>query len=238
MGVFFKSFPLNLFFLRLLPGRRDAAFFIAGGFGRLFRRLAMSSPIKSQSSFKCLHCKEKHPCDPRNRGRQHYCRKPECRRASKAASQRKWLGRAENKNYFRGPDNCERMRRWREAHPGYWRRKKSAGEDALQEPCKSQVIEGKELALHGQGFALQEAWFAQPALLVGLIAVVTGNALQEDIAASARRFLDRGRDILGIVPQIRSPQLKSPACRHAQALQRPPGEPHRDLNAHSGGGPG
>jgi hypothetical protein len=76
--------------------------------------------MKSKTTFKCLNCNEKHACDPRNRGRQHYCSKPECRRASKAASQRKCLGRPENQNYFRGTDNCERVRRWREAHPGCW----------------------------------------------------------------------------------------------------------------------
>lgn len=157
----------------------------------------MPSPPRSRpTTFKCLHCKEKHPCDPRNRGRQHYCGKPECRRASKAASQRKWLGRAENENYFRGAEACERVRRWRAAHPGYWRNKKPASGDALQEPCKSQVVENEELVVPVAGTALQETWFAQPALLVGLISVVTGHALQEDIAVSARRFLDRGRDIL------------------------------------------
>jgi hypothetical protein len=35
---------------------------------------------------------------------------------------------------------------------------------------------------------------------VGLISVVTGHALQEDIAASARAFLNRGEDILRTVP--------------------------------------
>lgn len=36
----------------------------------------------------------------------------------------------------------------------------------------------------------------QPALLVVLISVMTGHALQDDIAESARRSLNRGRDIL------------------------------------------
>ena len=49
-----------------------------------------------------LNCNEKHRCDHRNRGRQSYCSKPACRKASKAASQRRWLSRPENENYFRG----------------------------------------------------------------------------------------------------------------------------------------
>ena len=46
---------------------------------------------------------------------------------------------------------------------------------------------------------------AQPALLVGIIAFMTGAALQEDIVLSARSLLDRGEDILRMVP--RSPPI-------------------------------
>jgi hypothetical protein len=37
----------------------------------------------------------------------------------------------------------------------------------------------------------------QPALIIGLIANLTGSTLQDDIAATSRRFIDFGRDILG-----------------------------------------
>ncbi len=37
-------------------------------------------------------------------------------------------------------------------------------------------------------------------MFVGLISVLTGYGLQEDIAASARSFLNRGEDILRMVP--------------------------------------
>ena len=43
---------------------------------------------------------------------------------------------------------------------------------------------------------LQDVCLVQPALLVGIIAVLTGHVQQEDIAASARSFLARGADIL------------------------------------------
>lgn len=128
------------------------------------------------TTFKCLNCNGKHRCDPRNRGRQSYCSKPECRKASKAASQRRWLARPENENYFRGADACERVRRWRAAHPGYWRNKKPAGEVALQEACKPQPVETEQLTAPAPAFALQEALFTQPALLVGLISVVTSQS--------------------------------------------------------------
>jgi len=155
--------------------------------------------MKSKTTFKCLHCNEQHCCDPRNRGRQRYCPKPECRRASKAQSQRQWLSRPENENYFRGTENCERVQLWREAHPGYWRDKTPAVQSALQEPLKSELVEEQYVDPPVLKGTLQEICFLQPALLVGLISVVTGHALQEDIAASARAFLNRGEDILRMV---------------------------------------
>ena len=57
------------------------------------------------------------PADYRNHGRLCYCHKPECRRVAKAQSQRRWLSKPENKNYFRGPENTQRVRAWRECAP-------------------------------------------------------------------------------------------------------------------------
>lgn len=152
--------------------------------------------MPSKSLFKCLSCRQLHSCDSRNRGRQHYCEKPECRKASKAASQKRWTAKSENENYFRGSDNVDRVRRWRAAHPGYWRKKKRRQQDALQETCDGQEPVAKEDANKMSGIALQDLFSAQPALIVGLISVLTGHALQEDIAASARVFQSRGEDIL------------------------------------------
>jgi hypothetical protein len=56
-----------------------------------------------------------------NRHTQRYCAKAKCRKASKAAAQANWLNKAENRSYFRGPENVERVQSWRERHPGYWR---------------------------------------------------------------------------------------------------------------------
>jgi hypothetical protein len=110
------------------------------------------------------------------------------------------VGRTENQNYFRGAENCERVRQWRLAHPGYWRNKGPVPKSALQEPSIPQSSEKQSLATSEIPHALQDPWISQPALLVGLISVVTGHALQEDIAESARVFLNRGRDILRMVP--------------------------------------
>jgi hypothetical protein len=46
--------------------------------------------------------------------------------------------------------------------------------------------------------ALQEVLLMQPAVMVGLISMMTGSALQEDIAATTRALLSKGQDILGV----------------------------------------
>lgn len=160
--------------------------------------------MKSDFTFKCLHCNEIHHPDPRNRRRQRYCSAPDCRRAAKADSQRRWLERPGNENYFRGADNCERVRQWREAHPGYWRRMVPKAFVALQDLSTGQgdgqVVENEGNAPSEPFVALQDIWRSQDALIVGLISMVSGVALQDDIALTIKSVLDRGEDILRMMP--------------------------------------
>ena len=58
---------------------------------------------------KCRHCGQLFRPDPRNLRHQRYCSAKECCRASKAASQRRWLAKAENRDYFRGPEQMARV---------------------------------------------------------------------------------------------------------------------------------
>jgi hypothetical protein len=152
--------------------------------------------MKRQRKRKCLGCGALFRPDPRNVGRQRYCSRAACRQASKAASQRRWLSQPENQDYFRGAEQVARVQRWRDAHPGYWRRSGASRGGALQDDCCAQPIEIKgESALLASN-ALQEVFLAQPAVLIGLIAHLTDSALQEDIARTTRRLLQLGQDIL------------------------------------------
>lgn len=151
-----------------------------------------------RGSCKCLHCGDFFVPDARNRGRQRYCVKPECRRASKAASQRAWQLKPANADYFRGAANVARVQAWRQAHPGYWRRKGQKGSLALQEISKPQPPDNPPPAAQDDALALQDLFRAQPPIIVGLIAQLTGCALQEDIAAMTRTLHSRGRAVLGI----------------------------------------
>lgn len=150
----------------------------------------------------CLFCGELFRADPRNARHQKYCLQPACRKASKAASQRAWLGKADNQDYFRGPENVARVQRWRVAHPGYWRRAKGARRRrpaapvALQDLCPAQAIEMADYSQDVLQPALQDLLLDQPAVLIGFIAQFTGSALQDDICRSTRRLLELGHDIL------------------------------------------
>jgi hypothetical protein len=134
--------------------------------------------------------------DPRNATRQRYCSKPQCRKASKAASQKQWLSKPDNLDYFRGPHNVARVQLWRKAHPGYWRRKPKNTPLALQDPLNQQVTVNTHDSNDFVSFALQDSLISQPAVLVGLISQLTGYALQDDIAMAARRMQQLGNDIL------------------------------------------
>jgi hypothetical protein len=133
--------------------------------------------------------------DARNATRQRYCSKPVCRKKSKAGSQRRWLQKPENRNYFRGAEHVQRVQRWRAAHPGYWRRAQRSPV-ALQDSLITQVAVNAANCHPTPKDALQDLLILQPAVMVGLIAQLTGCALQDDIARAARRMQQLGNDIL------------------------------------------
>ena len=182
-----------------------------GWFGRAGWCKVAGLPMKSSLRRKCRHCKLLYVPERRNAHHQRYCSEPACRRQSKAESQRRWREKPQNQNYFRGEENCERVREWRERHPGYARKKKSAPAEALQDLCMSQAAQNQPLAGPDLSAALQDLFVMQPAVLVGLISTMTGSALQDDIAIATRALFRKGQDILG--PNA---PVQNPAYRHEQ----------------------
>ena len=156
--------------------------------------------MKGSAKRKCLCCGDFFAPDRRNVRHQRYCSKPACRKESKARSQRRWLQSPENQNYFRGPENRQRVKDWRKAHPGYWRKKKSSMQVPLQDFCQAQVAHNEELIPRVASDALQDLFSMQPAVVVGLISMMTGSALQEDIASTVQVLVRKGRDILDMNP--------------------------------------
>ena len=155
-----------------------------------------------RTKVKCLFCGAWFDGDARNAGRQRYCSAMACRKASKAASQRAWLSKPENHDYFCGAEHVARVQAWRADHPGYWKRSAVAGAtttsaaDALQDSCPLQAIESTGESGITASHALQDLMRDQPAVLIGFIAQFTGSTLQDDIARSARRLVELGHDIL------------------------------------------
>jgi hypothetical protein len=97
--------------------------------------------MKQRRKRRCRHCGELFQPGRRNLRHQRYCAQPACRKESHAASQRRWLKKPGNHDYFRGPAHGQRVRAWRAAHPGYWRRTGTQRAVALQEDSHVQPIE-------------------------------------------------------------------------------------------------
>lgn len=162
---------------------------------------------------KCKKCREFFIPDPRNRARQKYCEKIECRKASKADSQRRWLKKPKNADYFKGPINVDRVRGWRKTHPGYWRRKKRSDSDALQDSCRKVTPSNPGVAPPPAKNALQDSLLQYHPVIIGLISNFTGLALQDDIASTLRRMELLGRDII-------NPELPGGGNQHDQKVPR------------------
>ena len=174
---------------------------------------------------RCKHCRVFFHPDPRNARNQRFCSNPECRKASKAASQQRWLQKPANQDYFRGPENVRRVQEWRKTHPGYWRRKASPKQGPLQDLLSEKGVENPSVETTLGKEALQDLFSAQHLVLLGLIAHLTSSALQDEIVATGRRLQQLGNDILKSPPQVKgdshdpkAPYLSSAHSSGAQAV--------------------
>ena len=149
---------------------------------------------------KCLNCKQLFVPDYRNRERQKYCSAPECKRASKRARQQAWFSKPENRDYFRDAQNAQRVKDWRKAHPGYWKRSPRKPRRTLQDACPPQPTAEKELTPAPLPDpcrrTLQDVCQVQAPLLVGLISKFADCTLPDDIASYVRALIAKGQDIL------------------------------------------
>ena len=184
------------------------------------------APMIRRRRVKCRHCGQLLRPDPRNLRHQRYCSAQPCRGASKAASQRRWLAKAENRDYFCGPEHVARVRAGRAAHPGYGR-KKSSRRRTSQEHSSTQPVDINTQSGALDAPALQEVSLAQTLVLTGLIAHLTGAALQEDIALTSRRLQQWALDIVHGDPDgretIAPPPPPAPHPRPVQPARPPLG---------------
>jgi hypothetical protein len=144
---------------------------------------------------KCQHCREFFKPDPRNRTKQRYCSKAACRKASKKASQEKWLAKPENKNYFSGPEHVHRVQQWRKQNHGY-RQKRRSGQKPLQDHSTGKTTERQRDRPKLTGNALQDLSFDYHPVFLGFLAHLSGSVLQDEIAQFGLRLQQLGQDIL------------------------------------------
>jgi len=160
--------------------------------------------------------------DPRSKA-QRYCSKTECKRASKAQSQQRWASRPENREYFKGAENTERVRQWRKDNPGYWRKTKRLRKEPLQDLIDTYLAHAGHVAITGTPKTLQDFIKAQTSIMAGFVSIFAGAAQQEDIANILRTCSNRGADIFAghqIEPVGSTFQWTKPKqdiTRHAQA---------------------
>lgn len=145
----------------------------------------MNSPVRRL----CRHCLRAFVPDYRNVDRQHYCSKLECRGASKRASQRKWLRKPANRNYFRDAYNTQRVQAWRKVHPGYWRCSQVRSEQPVSSADSSRFE-------RQQAGTLQDFCRSRSPVLMGLILGMQRCELQEDIARCATQVVCEAQCIL------------------------------------------
>ena len=136
--------------------------------------------------------------EPRSAGRQKFCSRSECRKASRRESIQRWMKNTGNGTYHSGEKAITRVQTWRKANPGYWRRRKeipNAKNNNHQKPVMLNSVLA-EFALQDICPALQDSWKPQVAALVGLIGWLRGSALQDTIAGDLREIMLTGYAVL------------------------------------------
>jgi hypothetical protein len=159
----------------------------------------------------CLNCNLLFVPDYRHRRDQFYCVKPVCKKARQAASLQRWREHPENQGFWRAGWNIERVQAWRAAHPEYWKRvKRTKVADrgvALQNAMKSaQVSDDKRDNSDEVGDCVTKRVLVdlkrQDPVLVGLIAQLTGDTLQNAIYQTTARLYERGQAVMGQLLEI------------------------------------
>jgi hypothetical protein len=70
--------------------------------------------------------------------------------------------------------------------------KTSSTQEPLQEVFQAQAAQNEELIPRVASDALQDLFSMQPAVVVGLISMMTGSALQEDIVSTVGVLVRKG----------------------------------------------
>ena len=155
--------------------------------------------MKRKRKRACHHCGVGFVPKAHNHKKQRYCGATECQRQSKRVSQARW--RSKNPNYHCATVAVERVQEWRAQNPGYWRSKKVPLEKTpLQKDCIAQEFDEQSDEATLEEIALRENCISQLPIILGLMSILSGFTLQEDIDRFGRELHNKGRQILGNRP--------------------------------------
>jgi hypothetical protein len=143
--------------------------------------------MKQHRRRKCRHCGDLFRPDPRNLRHQRHCTKPASAAGStsrRTAITSRGLQMSSGCALGGQPIPATGAALGRKARRRY---KRTPLAQAIEAHGKSPTL---------AEIALQDFFCAQPVVLIGLIANLTGSALQEDIARTARRLRQLGQDIV------------------------------------------
>jgi hypothetical protein len=185
-------------------------------------------------SLKCLHCNRLFVPDYRHRRDQRYCAKPACKRARHSASLVQWRNKAENKDYWSGSWNVDRVREWRAANPEYWKRTGRKSERPLQNAMKPTEVTAPPMNKQESSGAcvtrrVPALLQAQSPVVLGLIAQITGSALQDAILEVTTRLFENGQAVLG----ISTPGKNEERAKQIPSVRRRQRQPRRSNRNHS-----
>jgi hypothetical protein len=93
------------------------------------------------------------------------------------------------------------VQEWRKTHPGYWKKKGPASNGA--QVLAPQAVKCRQESCNACGGCvgtLQDVCLSKNPLFVGLLSVITGSTLQDDMARAIESLVIQGRKILGVRP--------------------------------------
>ena len=134
---------------------------------------------------KCLCCQHFFKPTAQSKGRQNYCSHPQCKKASKKASQEKWLAKPENRDYFKSTTHVQQVQQCQKDSPdyskGYTRsdpKPTQHNQTSLQDSLMAQLTDKKEKNNDLTQDTLQETLISQVLVLMEVMTHLDTNALQ------------------------------------------------------------
>jgi hypothetical protein len=122
-----------------------------------------------------------------------------------------WLDRPENRDYYRGVQNAERVRAWRgiKTPVNFRKPKKITAQVGVQNSIILDDAIRQRLIRTLPRLSVQDVIIPENVLLLGFIAEITGDTVQNLIAKTLPRLFSRGRHALNCWLQSEAQKLEA-----------------------------